>query len=355
MKNYILYHAQRYPDMEPQDYVKLLYQSEFGGSHFIADEAQALAHLQQEITQLPEYSPHEENPFEPVGCGMVRMYLTQTLLRMVRPEIINRMAILSAHAKRGSLGHLRQKAQLVQRLAEEGKISLDSAAFAAYWEQYEQSGCPSVHHSEAYRAAHTPAYRLITRRAARYFPAICLCEQLLRSRRRHIAIAIEGCAGGGKSTLGRYLSRLYDCNLYHMDDFFLPADKRTPQRLQQIGGNIDSARFAKEVASHIHHDTPFCYRQYSCASDSFRRTVFVTPKRLHIVEGSYSMHPLYRRIYQGAIFVDVNPTEQRRRILTRCGPQRAEKYFSLWIPMEQRYQTQTHVREQCDVILDCSK
>ena len=65
--------------------------------------------------------------------------------------------------------------------------------------------------------------------------------------------------------------------------------------------------------------------------------------------------PRYRRIYGGAIFVDVNPAEQRRRILARCGQgKRAERYFEEWIPMEQRYHAEMFVRENCDVIMDCS-
>ena len=355
MKQYILFHAKRYPDMEPQDYVKLLYQSEFGGSHFIADEEKALHFLEEEIAALPETCEREDDPFEPVGCGMVRMYLTHSLLRQVSPAVLCRMTILATHAKRGNIGRFRQKAQLVLQMAQNGEIPLDADAFAAYWAAYEKKGYPAVHHSERFRAAHKPAYRLITRRAVKYFPAICLCEKLLRQSTGPVAVAIEGCAGGGKSTVGRYLSHLYDCNLFHMDDFFLPSAKRTPQRLAAVGGNIDSERFKKEVALHILRGTPYAYRKYSCARDAFSKTVYVTPKRLNIVEGSYSMHPRYRRIYDGAIFVDVNPAEQRRRILARCGQgKRAERYFEEWIPMEQRYHAEMFVRENCDVIMDCS-
>ena len=41
-------HAGRYPAMEPQDAVKLVYQNEFGGGHLIASPAQSLERLRAE-------------------------------------------------------------------------------------------------------------------------------------------------------------------------------------------------------------------------------------------------------------------------------------------------------------------
>ena len=41
-------HAGRYPQMEPTDAVKLIYQNEFGGGHLIRDEDAALRYLRQE-------------------------------------------------------------------------------------------------------------------------------------------------------------------------------------------------------------------------------------------------------------------------------------------------------------------
>ena len=35
-----------------------------------------------------------------------------------------------------------------------------------------------------------------------------------------IIFAIEGCSGSGKTTLAKFLQGKYDCNVFHMDDFF---------------------------------------------------------------------------------------------------------------------------------------
>ena len=42
LKVILITHANRYPLMQPQDAVKLIYQNEFGGGHLIRDEEACL-------------------------------------------------------------------------------------------------------------------------------------------------------------------------------------------------------------------------------------------------------------------------------------------------------------------------
>ncbi|MBO5109218.1 MAG: hypothetical protein J6D21_00735 [Clostridia bacterium] len=44
-------------------------------------------------------------------------------------------------------------------------------------------------------------------------------------------VLIDGRCASGKSTLGAALAERLGANLFHMDDFFLPFDKKTPERL----------------------------------------------------------------------------------------------------------------------------
>ncbi|MEG2389188.1 MAG: shikimate kinase, partial [Clostridia bacterium] len=54
---------------------------------------------------------------------------------------------------------------------------------------------------------------------------------LVRARAGCRLIAIDGMCGSGKSTLGQRLAEALGGNLLHMDDFFLTAAQRTPERL----------------------------------------------------------------------------------------------------------------------------
>ncbi|MBQ8758231.1 MAG: hypothetical protein IJZ20_00890, partial [Clostridia bacterium] len=63
----------------------------------------------------------------------------------------------------------------------------------------------------------------------------------------NVRLAVEGGSASGKSTLGALLESVYDCTVFHMDDFFLRPEQRTPERFAEIGGNVDRERFLSEV------------------------------------------------------------------------------------------------------------
>jgi shikimate kinase len=71
-------------------------------------------------------------------------------------------------------------------------------------------------------------------------------DHLLESKDR-VLIAIDGYSGSGKSSLAEMIQQRTDCNLFHMDDFFLQEYQRTPKRLLEPGGNVDYERFLEEV------------------------------------------------------------------------------------------------------------
>lgn len=52
-------------------------------------------------------------------------------------------------------------------------------------------------------------------------------------------VAIDGRCTAGKTTLAGLLQGKRSCNVVHMDDFYLPFAKRTPERMAQPGGNMD--------------------------------------------------------------------------------------------------------------------
>ena len=81
-----------------------------------------------------------------------------------------------------------------------------------------------------------------------------------------VNIAIDGICGGGKTTLGEALAQRYDCNLFHMDDFYLRKEQRTPERYAQPGGNVDYERFKEEVLDHLADEEGFTYRPFDCGT-----------------------------------------------------------------------------------------
>ena len=78
-------------------------------------------------------------------------------------------------------------------------------------------------------------------------------------------LAIDGLCGSGKSTLGALLASVYDCNLFHADDFYLPKELRTPERYAAPGGNVHWERIRSEILEPLKTGKPFSYRKFDCS------------------------------------------------------------------------------------------
>lgn len=168
---------------------------------------------------------------------------------------------------------------------------------------------------------------------------------------QQIVIAIDGNCTAGKTTLASVLEKEYDCNVFHMDDFFLRPEQRSAERYAEPGGNVDYERFQQEVLIPLKKGEAFSYRPFSCKTFTLSEPVKVIPKALNIVEGTYSIHPYFGDPYDLRIFLSVDKDTQEERILKR--PQHIiERFFSDWIPMEKHYFDTLQIPNCADVHLD---
>ena len=181
----------------------------------------------------------------------------------------------------------------------------------------------------------------------------CLKQQIdeLLNTDRQILVAIDGNCTAGKTTLTALLEKEYDCNIFHMDDFFLRPEQRTPERYSQPGGNVDYERFREEVLIPLRRGEEFSYRPFSCATFTLKDPVQVKGRKLNIIEGTYSQHPYFGDIYDLRVLMTITPELQKQRILKR--PEHLHKrFFEEWIPMEKRYLDHFSIAAQCDICLD---
>lgn len=172
----------------------------------------------------------------------------------------------------------------------------------------------------------------------------------LLARKDRVIVAIDGNCAAGKTTLAGILAREYDCNLIHMDDFFLRPEQRTAERYAESGGNVDYERFREEVLLPLGKGLPFSFRPFDCRTLTLGEGVQVSPGRLTLIEGSYSQHPYFGDAYDLRIFLSVTPELQRTRILERPAFLH-KRFFEEWIPMENRYFEEFEIRQKCDLVL----
>ena len=332
-------HARR-PLACAQDYFKLIYQSEFGAGHMAPDPETSLERLRAECAQCGR---GEDEPFERIGGGCARLNLRALARLELRLQTVNGL-FLCACAKKGSVEGLEAKVQaLLQGAAALGLSASQLEHEAARWRE---AGYPAPSHSQQYRALYRPAYRLTPEMAERFAPLFQSIDRLLREK-GSARVAIDGNSGAGKSTLGALLAQVYGANLYHMDDFFLPPQRKTKQRLAEPGGNVDWERFQREVLARM--GAPFAYRPWNCHEAAPGEEVRVLPQSVEIVEGVYSLHPALRDAYDLRVFLGVDRVNQRLRIRSRSGEALYERFVSEWIPLEEAYFARANVRACCQL------
>ena len=171
-------------------------------------------------------------------------------------------------------------------------------------------------------------------------------------RQERLLLAIDGGSASGKTTLAALLAQRYGCPVFHMDDFFLRPEQRTPQRLAEPGGNVDWERFFSEVLQPLRQGRPLTYRRYDCHTGQFLPPVLRQAGQLNVIEGAYSMHPELSALYDLSVFLAVSPETQRRRILQREPAFKQQLFFQKWIPMENRYFQAFSIPERCDLCIE---
>ena len=175
---------------------------------------------------------------------------------------------------------------------------------------------------------------------------------VILQNKSHIIVAIDGRCAAGKSTFANALKEKLNCNVIHMDDFFLRPEQRTAQRLATAGENIDHERFLSQVLLPLSKYEVCSYRAYDCHTQTFRSPVSVSPTAVTIVEGSYCCHPALFDYYDIRIFLDIDSKEQMNRIVMRNGEAAAQQFKKTWIPLEEKYFSAFDVENRCDMTLE---
>ena len=169
-----------------------------------------------------------------------------------------------------------------------------------------------------------------------------------------VRLAIEGGSASGKTTLGQILAERYGCTVFHMDDFYLRPEQRTASRFAEPGGNVDRERFLEEVLLPLRRGEKIFYRRFDCATMQLRKPIEIVPGKPVVTEGAYSMHPELAPYYDLSVFLDISPELQRDRISHRNTPEKAKRFFTEWIPMEQAYFAAFDIPARCTLRISIS-
>ena len=332
-------HLTRYPAMQPQDLAKLAYQAAWGPAHLADARDAVLAALRREWAALP---PKTDVPApEAVGGGLSRLHLDPRWDECALP-LVTDLLLRTAAAHGGTEQDFARRLDAVASLPVEG--------MAAWLADYRAAGCPAVHHSEAYRAAYQPHYRLLRADYAGYFPALYAASQAMQAG-KPVLLAVDGRCGSGKTGLALLMQQVLGAQVVHMDDFFLPPDRRAADWETQPAGNMDLARLAREVLDPLRAGQAAVYRPFSCQSGQLGDQTTLRPAPLTVIEGSYSLHPSLAARYDLGLFLTCPPETQADRLRAREGAHFAA-FEARWIPFEERYFARCGVQEAASLVID---
>ena len=374
LKNILKTHAGRYPEARPRDAVKLIYQNEFGGGHLIRDSAASFAALSQEYQEYNANKYTRDNikniKFEEIGNGVVRVYLSGIAKNITdesdRPdaytlEKLNQDFIQSAKIHTGTRENFLRKLEILRELTGENIFHFHLSELDEYLTRYAAAGYPAVSHSDIYRAAYHPAYRIIDRKISLplFIRQIWDLENKSKKNKSQsvILIAIDGCCASGKTTLAEKLSGYYGWSVVHLDDFFLRPSQRTPERYEEPGGNLDRERVLKEIliplkSRELYQNPAISYRPFDCHAMRLKDPVLLKLSHVILIEGSYACHPALYDFYNLRVFLTIDQETQKTRIKRRNDPETAENFFNRWIPLEERYFSAFSIPKQCDYAIN---
>lgn len=343
--NHLTEHCTACPHLELQDVFKFLHQSCFGCEHMVASRKDALERI---IKELERTQANTDSLIQPLDGEYSRVPLSY-INKGLNPDTLAGLFYLSAKHEPDGLQALEKKLDDVRKLIKDELLPFDPKNFEEKLTAWKGNGYPALHHSDTFNSAYRPSYRVISNRFIPFLSLFTKIDTMLATGR--VYLAIEGSSASGKSTLAELLSQLYDCTVFHMDDFFLQPHQRTPQRFSQPGGNADRERFLQEVLIPMSKGEEILYRRFDCSTLKTSQPITIVPKRLTVIEGAYCMHPELAGYYNLTVMLDISPEKQRERILKRNSPHMAKRFFEEWIPLENSYFEHFAIKEKCGMII----
>ena len=336
-------HFKTYPEMQIQDVFKFIYQSSFGCEHLVSSLEKVTEYLIQEYNTL---QIGKDIRIEKLDGNYSRVYLSY-LNNGISIDTFGKLFFLSAKKEEGGLAALEDKLKVANQMVREGILPFAIEEFESAIKEWKNKGFPAIHHSDTFRQKYKPAYRLI---ANEYIPFLPLFAELdKRLSDGSVTLAVEGGSASGKTTLSSLLQKIYNCTVFHMDDFFLQPHQRTAERFAEVGGNVDRERFEEEVLQPLKRREVINYRRFNCQNMQIEEGVQILPQKLTVIEGAYSMHTEFEGFYDYSVFLDIDELLQRKRIEKRNTPQLAKRFFDEWIPLEKIYFEKSNVAGRCDL------
>ena len=150
-----------HPAMTPQDVAKLCYQAAHGAEHLLSDPERAYRYLLQEweATAADGRLPLTE----PISDDIARVNLAPWKAAGLSSDLLFRLFAATASVSGEEEKRLTRYLAEAEAWAASGQTGISAEAWRDFLARYRAAGMPPIHHSDAYREAEKPAYRIVRR------------------------------------------------------------------------------------------------------------------------------------------------------------------------------------------------
>ena len=156
--DYLYEHIKKHPSVKPQDVIKFCFQAAYGAEHLIENKKSAEKYFFDEYENTP---PGDAPLFEQISKDYCRVNFSAWKNKGLPPEKLFEIFIESATAPRSDNADFAEYIKIAKNVILKANVSFTENEFEHYVENYLKNGITPVHHSEEYRKAEKPSYRIV--------------------------------------------------------------------------------------------------------------------------------------------------------------------------------------------------
>lgn len=331
MQIFYNYHLKKYPLINKEDKIKLIYQSTLGPNHLGKNLLKE--NVKQRLEkELLETNNRRDNLYEWISENFVRINIHKYVESSFSLDYLIDSFIASSKKTPYNIEVLKQ--QLRKYLKDEELKDYD----------YQP-----ISHSNIYRNTYLPHYLVINKDYLTMDLRIKQLDNFMSKTRDFSITSLDGKCTAGKTTITKVLEDKY--TIINIDDFFLAKEKKTPDRLKEIGGNIDYELVKKTLEevrkSWEQNKKEIEYTVFDCNKQSYYNKK-ITLKNKVILEGVYSYHKYFNELIDYLAYLQVDFETQIKRVGNRT---LKDKFLNEWIPLENKYFDYYKLEDNCDIII----
>ena len=182
LRSALLDHVRSHPALQVSDILKFIHQSAFGCEHMAPSPDTAL----QRICEEWEKCKGRCVPLVEALDGDCARVSLSALDAGLAPATLAKAFSVSSHPVANGRESAEEKLELALSLAREGELPVTWKALEDAARAWRNDGYPACRHSDAFKAAYSPAYRVVDRRFSDILDLLIAIDTALRSKRRVI-------------------------------------------------------------------------------------------------------------------------------------------------------------------------